>query len=88
MKTAHCANIKPGRKPKLGGPGARSFSVTIEARMPSEIDAISPLMDQLMRLIEGSCCVVGGEFAVYPSLPNLFDSFDCFDVFRFNISDF
>jgi hypothetical protein len=46
MKTAHLANIKPARKPKLGGPGARSFSVTIEASMPSEIDAISPLMDQ------------------------------------------
>jgi serine/threonine-protein kinase RsbW len=64
MKTAHSANIKPARKPKLGGPGARSFSVTIEAWMPSEIDAISPLIDQLMRLIEGLCCVVGGEFAV------------------------
>jgi serine/threonine-protein kinase RsbW len=64
MKTAHPANIKPARKPTLGGPGTRSFSVTIEARMPSEIDAISPLIDQLMRLIEGSCCVAGGEFAV------------------------
>jgi hypothetical protein len=38
--------------------------VTIEASMPSEIDAISPLMDQLVRLIEGSCCITGSEFAV------------------------
>jgi len=64
MKTAHPANIKPAPKSKRGGPGARSFSVTIEAGIPSEIDAISPVIDQLMRLIEGSCCIVDGEFAV------------------------
>jgi serine/threonine-protein kinase RsbW len=32
--------------------------------MPSEIKAISPLVDQLMRLIEGSRCVGGNESAV------------------------
>jgi serine/threonine-protein kinase RsbW len=36
----------------------------IEARMPSEIRAISPLVDQLIRLIEESRCVAGGELAV------------------------
>jgi serine/threonine-protein kinase RsbW len=32
--------------------------------MPSEIKAISPLMDRLMRLIEGSHCVCGEEASV------------------------
>jgi serine/threonine-protein kinase RsbW len=38
--------------------------MTIEAWMPSEIKAVSPLVDQLMRLIEGSRCVAGNESAV------------------------
>jgi serine/threonine-protein kinase RsbW len=36
----------------------------IEAWMPSEIKAISPQMDRLMRLIEGSHCVCGEEASV------------------------
>jgi serine/threonine-protein kinase RsbW len=64
MKIVRPANIKPVRKPKPRETGASSICVTIEASMPSEIDAISPLMDQLMRLIEGSCCITGSEFAV------------------------
>jgi serine/threonine-protein kinase RsbW len=32
--------------------------------MPSEVRAISPLVDRLMRLIEGSQCVPGEEFDV------------------------
>jgi serine/threonine-protein kinase RsbW len=36
----------------------------IEAWMPSEIKAISPLVDRLMRLIEGSHCVRGAEPSV------------------------
>lgn len=36
----------------------------IEARMPSEIKAISPLVDQVIRLMEESHYVVGEELAV------------------------
>ena len=36
----------------------------IEAWMPNEITAISPLVDRLMRLIEGSHCVCGDEPSV------------------------
>jgi serine/threonine-protein kinase RsbW len=36
----------------------------IEAWMPSEVKAISPLVDRLMRLIEGSRCITGNEPAV------------------------
>ena len=36
----------------------------IEAWIPSDVKAISPLVDRLMRLIEGSRCVTGNEPAV------------------------
>ena len=36
----------------------------IEARIPSTIEAISPLVDWLMQAIEGSQCVSGEEFGV------------------------
>ena len=36
----------------------------IEARMPSEVKAISPLVDRLIRLIAESRCVSGEEFSV------------------------
>jgi serine/threonine-protein kinase RsbW len=36
----------------------------IDAWIPSEIKAISPLVERLMRLIEGSRCVAGEEPAV------------------------
>lgn len=46
-----------------GAPATRSF-LKIEAWMSSEIKAISPLVNRLMRLIEGSRCVAGNEPAV------------------------
>ena len=36
----------------------------IDAWIPSEINAISPLVERLMRLVEGSHCVTGEETAV------------------------
>src|SRR5260370_42377672 len=45
-----------------GRPAGSFFD--IEAWMPSEIKAISPLVDRLMRLIEGSHCAAGEEPAV------------------------
>jgi serine/threonine-protein kinase RsbW len=36
--------------------------------MPSEFTAISPLVDRLMRLIEGSHCITGEEHAVQLAL--------------------
>jgi serine/threonine-protein kinase RsbW len=44
----------------VGGHASRSL-IDIEAWMPSEIQAISPLVEQLVRLIEGSQCVAGQE---------------------------
>ena len=50
---------------RLRFPGRHAGSFfEVEAWMPSEIQAISPLVDRLMRLIEGSHCVAGEEPAV------------------------
>jgi len=50
-------------RPQFAGRHAGPFFET-EAWMPSEIKAISPLMERLMRLIEGSHCVCGEEPSV------------------------
>jgi len=50
--------------PALAGIRRNRSLFEIEAWLPSEIKAISPLVDQLMRLIEGSRCVAGNEYAV------------------------
>jgi len=46
------------------GKPSRSSILEIDSWMPSDIQAISPLVDRLMRLIEGSRCVPGEEFDV------------------------
>jgi serine/threonine-protein kinase RsbW len=51
-------------RPAFAGVQANRSSLKIEAWMPSEIKAISPLVNRLMRLIEGSRCVAGNEPAV------------------------
>src|SRR6266852_487158 len=43
---------------------SRSSILEIDSWMPSEVPAISPLVDRLMRLIEGSQCVPGEEFGI------------------------
>jgi serine/threonine-protein kinase RsbW len=40
----------------------------VDAWIPSEVKAISPLVERLMRLIEGSHCVTGEEHAVQLAL--------------------
>jgi anti-sigma regulatory factor (Ser/Thr protein kinase) len=50
--------------PALAGVHATRSLLKIEAWMPSEIKAISPLVNRLMRLIDGSQCVAGNEHAV------------------------
>jgi serine/threonine-protein kinase RsbW len=43
---------------------SRSSILEIDSWMPSEVRAISPTVDRLMRLIEGSQCISGREFDV------------------------
>jgi serine/threonine-protein kinase RsbW len=48
----------------FSGKRSRFSILEIDSWMPSKIQAISPLVDRLMRLIEGSQCVPGDEFDV------------------------
>ena len=56
----------PNSQSEFQGKGKRSRSsvLEIDSWMPSEIQAIAPLVDRLMRLIEGAQCVPGEEFDV------------------------
>jgi serine/threonine-protein kinase RsbW len=61
MGGTQTANERWALRPAFAGVHATR---SIEAWMPSEIKAISPLVNRLMRLIEGSRCVAGNEPAV------------------------
>jgi serine/threonine-protein kinase RsbW len=63
MNDARSANVREELRPAFAGRGAGSL-LEIDAWMPSEISAISPLVERLMRLIEGSRCITGEESAV------------------------
>jgi len=52
------------RQPAFAGVQRSSSLLELEGWMPSEIGFISPMVEQLMRLIEAWRCVVGNEFAV------------------------
>jgi serine/threonine-protein kinase RsbW len=64
MKALHPGNITQTPQPKSAGTSASCFAMTMEASMPSGMKAISLLVDQIMRLIELSSCIVGDESAV------------------------
>jgi len=63
MNDARSANVRAELWPTFAGRGAGSL-LEIDAWMPSEISAISSLVERLMRLVEGSHCVTGEETAV------------------------
>ena len=64
MNTARSSNNKLGSKLKLAGIQRSLSLLELEAWMPSETGAISPTVEQLMRLIEPWRCIEGDEFAV------------------------
>lgn len=63
MNNGRSVNVRANLRPTLAGRGAGSL-LEIDAWIPSEISAISPLVERLMRLVEGSHCVKGEETAV------------------------
>jgi serine/threonine-protein kinase RsbW len=63
MNDARSANVKAELGPAFAGRGAGSL-LEIDAWIRSEISAISPLAERLMRLIKGSHCIAGEEPAV------------------------
>jgi serine/threonine-protein kinase RsbW len=63
MNGGRAVNARADLRPTFAGRGAGSL-LEIDAWIPSEIGAISPLVERLMRLIEGSHCITGEEPAV------------------------
>jgi serine/threonine-protein kinase RsbW len=63
MNNGRSVNVRTNLRPPFAGRGAGSL-LEIDAWMQSEIKAISPLVERLMRLIEGSHCITGEESAV------------------------
>ena len=63
MNDAHSVNVGDDIQPAFAVQRAGSL-LEIDVWIPSEINAISPLAQRLMRLIEGSHCVAGEEHAV------------------------
>jgi serine/threonine-protein kinase RsbW len=63
MNDGRAVNVRSDLRPAFAGRGAGS-RLEIDAWIQSEIKAISPLVERLMRLIEGSHCITGEEAAV------------------------
>jgi serine/threonine-protein kinase RsbW len=64
MNTASRANDTLIASPKFGRMRLTPSSIIIEAWIPSQVDAISPLTDWLMQFIDRSRCAEGSEPAV------------------------
>jgi serine/threonine-protein kinase RsbW len=63
MNGGRTVNARTDLRPAFAGRCACSL-LEIDAWIHSEISAISPLVERLMRLIEGSHCITGEESAV------------------------
>jgi len=63
MNGGRAVNARTDLRPAFAGRSAGSL-LEIDAWIPSEISKISPLVERLMRLIEGSHCITGEESAV------------------------
>jgi len=59
---------------QFSGKHSQSSILEFDFWMSSEVRAISPLVDRLMTLIEGSQCVLGEEFAIELALREALDN--------------
>jgi serine/threonine-protein kinase RsbW len=64
MREMRSQNRATDSQSGFSGERSRSSILEIDSWMPSEVRAISPLVDRLMKLIEGSQCVPGEEFHI------------------------
>jgi hypothetical protein len=64
MARIQAANGPSDSQSHFSGKHSRSSILEIDSWMPSRIQAVSPLVDGLVRLIEGSQCFPGDEFDV------------------------
>ena len=67
-------NRAPDSQLQFRGKRSRSSILEIDFWMPSEVRAISPLVDRLMRLIKRSQCVPGEEFDIELALREALDN--------------
>jgi len=68
MNPALSSSQKRASQPTFAGIQRSHSLLELDAWMPSEIGAISPMVQQLMRLIEPWRCIEGNEFAVEMAL--------------------
>lgn len=68
MNTACSSNYKRISQTRFAGIHRSHSLLELEASMPSEIGAIPPMVQQLMRLIEAWRCIEGNESAVEMAL--------------------
>jgi hypothetical protein len=61
MSGMRSLNAASDSQSQFSGKRSGSSMLEIDSWMPSVIQAISPLVDRLMRLIEGSQCIPGAE---------------------------
>jgi serine/threonine-protein kinase RsbW len=61
MAQMQTANRASSTQSPFSGKRSRSSILEIDTWMPSEIQAISPTLDRLMRLVEGLQCIPGAE---------------------------
>jgi serine/threonine-protein kinase RsbW len=64
MARMEALNRRSDLRADLARTPASGSLLEVDAWIPSEVKAISPLVDRLMRLIEGSHCITGEEHAV------------------------
>ena len=64
MNSARSSNDNRSSQPMFAGIQRSRSLLELDAWMPSDIGAISPTVEQLMRLIEAWRCIAGSEFAV------------------------
>ena len=64
MKGMRSPNRASGPQRQFPGKRPTCSILEIDFWMPSEVRAISPLVDRSMKMIEGSQCVPGEEFAI------------------------
>ena len=74
MSGMRSLNGASNSQPPFLGKRSGSSILEVDSWMPSAIQAISPLVDRLMRLIEGSHCVPGAEPDVELALREALDN--------------
>jgi serine/threonine-protein kinase RsbW len=74
MKGMGSRNEAPNFQPEFSEKGSGSSILEVDSWMASKIQAVSPLVDRLMRLIERAKCVPGNEFDVELALREALDN--------------